>query len=164
MIEILLTQNQVAIIDDEDYELVSKYKWCAIKDRNTYYAQTHIYKNGKRTTRQMHQVILSSKKGQQVDHINGNGVDNRKENLRFADYSQNQQNKKAVYGSSSYKGVSRVGNRWKASIGFQMKNFHLGYFSSEEEAALTYNRKATELFGEFASINFIGTHLYKKDT
>jgi hypothetical protein len=164
-VDIILTQNQVTTIDDEDYELASKYKWHAVKEPSGYYAYSHFYREGKRTTIQLHRLIMKAEKGQQIDHINGNTLDNRKENLRFCDYSQNQQNKKQTRGTSKYKGVSlfKETGKWKASIGVDRKNYHIGYFDSEEEAAKAYDKKTKELFKEFASLNFIGTHLYKKD-
>jgi hypothetical protein len=105
MIEILLTQGQVALIDDEDYNLVSNYNWYANKDGRTFYAATKIRQKGKRTTISMHRIIMGAKIGQQIDHTNGNGCDNRKENLRFCTNSQNQQNRhNQLRGTSNYKG------------------------------------------------------------
>jgi len=98
---------------------------------------------------------------EQVDHINGNGLDNRIENLRMCNNSQNQMNRRNQQNSlSKYKGVRKVqerklNNPWYASISKDRVKFHLGYFSTEKEAAEAYNNKAKELFGEFASLNTI---------
>ena len=86
MIEIPLTQNQVALIDDEDYELVSQYKWCArwSPGMRSYYAVTNIRKpDGKRIHLQMHRLITNAQKGEVVDHISHNTLDNRKSELRL---------------------------------------------------------------------------------
>jgi len=148
-----LTQDKFAIINDEDYELISQYKWCARKNRNHWYAQTHIYRLGKRTTISMHTLLVEKKSGYMIDHINRNGLDNRRENLRLATNRQNQGNREKLRGTSQYKGVRRCTdcNRWRASI----KSIHLGLFSSEEEAAKAYDKAAKEYYGEFAKLNFV---------
>ena len=154
--KIKLKDGTEILIDDEDYELVSQYKWHKVKYQTRYYIQTHVYILGKRNTTLLHRVIMKAKKGQQVDHINHNGFDNRKENLRFCSYKQNQQNRKQNYGKSPYKGEAWNSkyNKWKAHIGVDNKQIFLGYFGSEIEAAQEYDKKAEELFGEFAYLNF----------
>lgn len=103
----------------------------------------------------MHRMIMGAEKGKgEVDHINGNRLDNRKENLRFVGREQNLQNKPKKKGChSQYVGVSKKEGRWIAYIGFQGKLQHLGYFDKEVEAASAYNEKAKELYGEHASLN-----------
>jgi len=101
-------------------------------------------------------MVLKASKGQFVDHINGNILDNRKQNLRFCTLSQNGMNrKKATNTSSRFKGVHfwTLGNCFKATITINRKNIHLGNFKTEIEAAIAYNSAAIELYGEFARIN-----------
>lgn len=155
MIHIPLTQGKAALVDDEDYELVSQYKWCAVKDGNTYYAQSWLYVDGKKTTIRMHRIVVGAIKGQQVDHKNGNGLDNCKENLRLCTTTQNSMNQRSNGGTSIYKGVNwkKTENCWEAGIRVGGKRKFLGHFKEEIEAAKAYDSAALEYFGEFASIN-----------
>jgi len=155
MKEIPLSQEKIAIVDVEDYEVVSQYHWYTRKTSHNFYAVTHIYQDGKRTTLAMHQLIMLSYFGQQVDHINGNGLDNRKKNLRVVTHQQNNFNRKYTFGTSKYKGVSwnKRDNCWQATIKFNNKAKMLGYFKEEVEAAKSYNSAAKKYFGEFAALN-----------
>jgi hypothetical protein len=100
----------------------------------------------------LHWDVMGSKF---VDHINGNGLDNRDENLRLATNSQNQMNSRKRSGTSSrYKGVSLQRKRWRAQIKLDGKLIYLGMFDTEEQAAMAYDYAAIELFGEFSRINF----------
>lgn len=150
--QIQLTQNKLALIDDEDYEVVSKYKWYAKFNHGNWYAETCI----KRKTIQMHKLIISTTVNQMVDHCNGNGLDNRKENLRACTNAQNQMNKSKGYGKSSYKGVSwhTQLKKWRARIKVEGKEILLGVFAEEVEAAKAYDKAAREYFGGFACPNF----------
>jgi hypothetical protein len=167
MKKIPLTQGKFAIVDDEDYELLSQRKWCAIKWGNTFAAITNGQKNikGHPEMIYMHRLIIGLKKGQrlQVDHINHNGLDNRGCNLRLCTAQQNQWNyTKASNKSSKYKGVCRHKcGGWTAYINKNKKLIYLGYFKTEIEAAETYNAKAKELFGEFAKLNNIRRNGYE---
>lgn len=155
MIEIPLTKDQVALIDDEDYALVSQYKWQAKKHRNTWYAYASTpCVEGKRKRISMHRTIMGAKLGQQVDHINNNGLDNRRENLRFCTASQNCMNRANTWGASTYKGVAKKGNRWASRIMIGGVYTWLGTFSSEEEAAMVYDAAAKNYYGKFANLNF----------
>lgn len=156
MKEIQLTQGQVALVDDEDYEELSKYKWFAHKHRNTYYVHRNSSrKNPPRKLISMHRIVMNAQPEQQVDHINGDGLDNRKENLRFCTNSQNQWNRHATYGTSIYKGVSwsNPHNKWVAQIKHKGSVFYLGAFEDDISAARAYNEAAIKLFGEFAKLN-----------
>ncbi|MGD2093527.1 MAG: HNH endonuclease [Phycisphaerales bacterium] len=158
---IVLTQGKYAIVDAEDYERLSRHKWCAGKSKYTFYAHRGVTGG----TIKMHREIMHAPKGMVCDHKNHNGLDNRKSNLRVCTSAQNQYNKKAKEGCSSrYKGVVRRGNykRWRARIGFNRKRIHIGDFKSEKEAATAYDDKAVELFGEFACLNFPERMEFKK--
>ena len=129
---------------------------------NNYYAARCDCSSGKRILIQMHRKILGiiGKIEFHADHINNNGLDNRKNNLRSCTSGQNQMNKRKWSGcSSKYKGVcwhKRI-KKWGVSIQKNREPTHVGYFNTESEAALAYNEKAKELFGEFANLNNIKT-------
>ena len=158
MIEIPLTQGQVALIDDEDYKLVSQYKWHARWDKHTksYYAATNVKKEtGGHTLLQMHRLIMNAKKGEQVDHINHNTIDNRKANLRLCSCSENLYNQGCKSSNTSgCKGVSwhKRDKKWQALIRVSGKRIHLGYFATKEDAYEAYCKAALELHGEFAKV------------
>ncbi len=154
---ILLTQGQFALVDDEDFEELSKYKWSVQKNRNTFYAIAKTYISGKRITILMHRIITNFPKGIDTDHRNHNGLDNRKANLRPCTKAQNQQNcLKQKNCSSRYKGVYWHKNRkkWQTQIVVNHKNLYFGSYIDEIKAAKIYDKKAKELFGEFANLNF----------
>jgi hypothetical protein len=148
-----LTQGKFAIVDAEDYERLSKYKWSCQKDRNNYYASRA---NGNRRI-SMHREIMKAPKGLQVDHIDGDGLNNRKSNLRLCTHAENVHNSRPMRnGSSQYKGVCwhKCKKKWCVSISKSGERTYLGRFEDEIEAAMAYDRKAEELFGEFAYLNF----------
>lgn len=150
-----------AVIDDDDYVLVSQYKWCIYDSakNNSKYATTNTKRSdGKYTTTSMHRLILGANPGQIVDHIDMDGLNNRKKNLRFVDRQGNSANRKSMRGSSSkYKGVTRFrGNRWRAQVNAGGRVRHLGCFLKEEHAARAYDVAAAGEFGEFARLNFPG--------
>lgn len=158
--EIDLTQGYKAIVDDSDYELVSRYKWCVSSGETVKYARRGTLKREPHysTEIQMHRFILGTKRGIEIDHINGNGLDNRRENLRATDRFGQMRNtpKKRTPSISMFKGVSRSKgcNNWVAYIRKDGRLFHLGSFLSEEDAALAYDFEAKKIFGEFARLNF----------
>lgn len=145
-----LTKGKHAIVDDDDYEMLSKLKW---QYNSSGYAIRNInLGGGKYKSLVMHRVIFPTEPGFDVDHINGDRVDNRKENLRVATRSQNIRNMKKRDGTSSqYKGVSfnKRSGKWKSYINGK----YLGLFDHEEDAAKVYNRHAQDQFGEFARFN-----------
>jgi hypothetical protein len=157
MKEIPLSQGKVALVDDEDYEWLSQWKWCASFNGCTWYAVRKDCSGPRRRMVKMHRLIMGEPMGIQVDHINGDGWNNQRKNLRLDPNSQNQHNRrKNRRGSSLFKGVSwRKGcRRWWAYIVHLGVKKHLGYFDSEEVAARAYDKAAKELFGEFARLNF----------
>ncbi|MHB8890372.1 MAG: hypothetical protein ACYC46_16295 [Acidobacteriaceae bacterium] len=156
MIEIPLTQGQIALIDDEDFELVSKHKWCArwAQCTKSFYAQTAIRKpDGRKTTLQMHRLIMSAQPGQQVDHIHHLTLDNRKSELRLCTVSQNNRNAvKRIDNTSGYKGVSwhKQKQKWVARIMLNGTQKHLGSYATAELANAVRCSAAHDLHGEFA--------------
>ena len=163
MKKIKLTKGLVAIVDDSDYENVNQFKWQGVvekcKFRTHFSVRRSVLFNGKRRTLPMAKFILGLKPGKKIvaDHINGNGLDNRRCNLRAATMSQNQQNKSRQLGySSKYKGVSyyKPKDLWVASIMVNGKIKHLKYSKIEKVVALVYDREAIKRFGKFAKINF----------
>lgn len=147
-----------ALVDDEDYSLLSRFKWTVLdgKKDHTVYARTKLG----RYTILMHHLVMGT--GVSIDHKNRVGLDNTKDNLRVANQSENQANavkRKSMNGkkpSSEYKGVCwhKQRGRWTANISKEGKQVYLGLFDSEEEAAKAYDARASELFGEFARLNF----------
>lgn len=153
-----LTQGQSAIVDDEDFEYLNQFKWHAEKLHGTYYAARRVRASFRKyVIVKMHQVIVGRTAGLEIDHINGNGLDNRRFNLRLVTHQQNSQNSKLrTDNTSGYKGVgwSPQKNKWYAKIVKDGKQIHVGFFDDPVLAAKAYDRKARELFGESARTNF----------
>lgn len=151
---IKLTHGKFALVDENDYEKLSIYKWYYGTDgyavRKPYDRVTgtnpHIFR--------MHRVILDAKRGQLIDHKNGNRLDNRKENLRFCTYIENGRNSKGRNSTSGFKGISwdKVNNKWKVQIN-PGKNINLGRFTSLDMAIRVYNENAIKYYGDFAYLN-----------
>jgi hypothetical protein len=154
MAEIEVSGSRVAaLVDDEDYPLLSRYKW-SLDGKG--YAKTNFHIGSVNHTIKMHRLITAATKSFQVDHINQNKLDNRKDNLRLCNNRQNQGNMpKRKGGSSKYKGVHRKDGKWQARITTGSKRISLGYFLTEEGAAQAYNEAAPTYFGEFAYLNVI---------
>jgi hypothetical protein len=154
LVEIALTQGFVALVDIEDLPLVSKYKWHAQKGGSTYYAITRLPRRcGKQPALLMHRLLCVA--SCQVDHKNGNGLDNRRCNLRAAQRSQNLANQlRRKDSSSGYKGVSLHCGRWRARISVNNVRKSVGHFGSPSEAAAAYDSAARTHFGAFAALNF----------
>jgi AP2 domain/HNH endonuclease len=169
--EIPLSKGYVALVSECDYERVAQFKWCAHEQRRkdgsikNVCAQRKVRDvDGRRPSQYMHRFVLDLPSGQNpaVDHINHDGRDNRRENLRIVTNAQNlsnrrkQQNYLGKPTSSLFKGVDWHQQRmkWRAQIGIGGKAIHLGLFPTPEEAAKAYDKKARELFGEYAHCNF----------
>lgn len=156
--EIKLTQGYVALVDDADYDYINQFKWCVYIDRkkNLYYAIGSKKVNGVRKSIRMHREIMQPPKNMVVDHINGDGLDNRRINLRICTVQQNACNRTSNRDSTSkYLGVSwyKALSKWQSVINPDGKIKHLGYFNTELEAAIIYNINARKYFGEFANPN-----------
>jgi RecA-family ATPase len=151
MKKIFLTQNQVALVDDENYEYLSQWKWCANKRGKIFYAiRNSLTENGKKHIIYMHHEILGKSSNNKVtDHINGVGTDNQKKNLRWVTCRQNTQSKKNINKSSKYPGVSwgSRAKKWQTAIRISGKKKWIGYFINEKEAFDAY-RQVVESLGE----------------
>lgn len=149
MKEVILTNGMKTLVDDEDFERVTAYNWgfdcfgygtCTLSTLNI----------------RLHRFIMNAPKGLVVDHINGDRLDNRKENLRLCSIKENIRNsKKHKDNTSGYRGVSTIGRLWRAYIVVDRKQISLGCYKTREEAALAYNRGATLYHGEYAHLNVI---------
>ena len=159
--EIELTHGFLATVDDEHYQYISQYKWRAKIERRsdgsirTVYAQRNI---SHKKTEFMHRLIIEANNGMQIDHIDGNGLNNTMQNLRVCTASDNMHNQRAqVGGSSTFKGVvwHKQARKWQAQIKVNGKKKYLGIFASDIDAAAAYNSAAVEHFGDFAHINLV---------
>jgi hypothetical protein len=149
----LVNGRGIALVDDEDFPYLSQMKWYLIQpQRACKYAHTKL--NGRTTY--MHRLVLGSPKGLEVDHIDNDGLNNQRANLRLATRGQNNMNIHSLGGKSKYRGVSRNGanTKWMAYIKKDGKQTHLGYFDSEIDAALAFDEMARVLFGDFSRLNF----------
>lgn len=153
-----LTQGKCAIVDDEDAAVVSKYKWHC---NDSGYAVTQIrIGDGSAKKVRMHRLLLNPPADMDIDHINGNRMDNRRCNLRICTRSENLRNAKKhkthAEASSKFKGVCwhKQRRRWYARYRKDGKQFHIGLFDNEEDAARAYDAAAKTAFGAFARLNF----------
>jgi len=153
-----------ATIDDEYSDELSQYKWHLLKAPNTFYITTNKKINGTFHTLKMHRMIMEIKLSRHIysceyiDHVDGNGWNNCISNLRLCSSSDNIANSKVCKRSSSgYKGVSwhKRDCKWQAYLTHKRTVYHLGYFTSKNDAAIAYNTKAKELFCEYAHLNDI---------
>jgi hypothetical protein len=154
---VMLTRDRVALVDDDDYERVSRHRWCAHHYGNTWYASSWIGPHKTRKRVPLHRFIVGDATGHEVDHVNGDGLDCRRSNLRLCTKAENQRNRRPNRNSTSkYKGVGWYGQYgcWRARIQVDGKKRHLGYFDNEIEAARVYDEAAIGLHGEFARLNF----------
>lgn len=153
-----LSQGKVALVSPEDYERVSAYKWSLWACRGLEYVVRSFGKGKDRRQVSLHRYVLNAPKGTHVDHKNGDGLDNRRENIRLCTVSSNAMNRRKAKGkfSSQYKGISwsAAGHGWVATIRINGESNYLGTFHREEEAARAYDAAAVRLFGEFAYVNF----------
>jgi hypothetical protein len=164
--EIQLSRGKIAIVDDEDYERVSAFKWYAYKHRRTdlWYAARTVKKGGKKISVPMHRFVIGASPEFEVDHRDGDGLNNRRGNLREATRRQNAQNARHTARgtkTSPYHGVSidKSGKYLVVIVAGELKNgsgkqMYIGRYRDEIEAARAYDRAAIKHFGEFAKTNF----------
>jgi hypothetical protein len=152
--EVLLTNHDTTTVDETELSRVQEHKWFAKQDHKNkkwYVARTVdcVY---------LHRFIMGAKKGEQVDHRDGNGLNNQKSNLRFCNHAQNQHNQqiKRFKKTSTYKGVHRPikWNMWVATIQVNNTTKYIGHFQKEIDAARAYDIAALKYYGEFARLNF----------
>jgi len=139
-----------ATVDAADYEEIRKYRWRPIHHGRKVYAATR--KNGK--TVYMHRMLMRPRRGYVVDHIDGNALNNRRCNLRVCTPAQNLANKAPCGGTSRFVGVYRYRDKWVAHLMCRGKHYYVGTFADEVEAAKARDRKAYELHGQYAYLNF----------
>lgn len=147
-----LGEGKYAIVDDSDWSLVSKYRWYLLK---LGYVVRSVGRNKKQF---LHREIMQPPKGFEVDHINGDRLDNRRAKLRICTHSQNGKNlKKRKNNKFGLKGVgwARREQMYRARIMVNYKDIHLGYFHTVKDAAKAYNEAARQYFGEYARLNQI---------
>jgi hypothetical protein len=153
-----LTQGKFAKVDDGDFEFLVKHKWCVLTGKShRLYAARYKKQNKKMSIFLMHRVVTSAPVGLVVDHINGDGLDNRRSNLRVCSMVGNIQNSKIRSDNTTgYKGVYYRKSKGKYISGIMQngKRIYLGSFETAEEAARAYDQKARELFGPLAWLNF----------
>lgn len=158
--KVAVGKHHFALVDEADFDLVSQFTWHAQQERPTssFYAKRRFKdEDGVWRSGYMHRMILRlTDTAIQADHVNHDGLDNRRANLRPVTNQENQFNCRSRVGISGFKGVIKAstGSAWRASITFNNKRYHLGSFHDPEDAALAYDAKARELFGEHAYLNF----------
>lgn len=162
MRKIQLRNNRgIVLVDDEDYERLKHFKWYRHQSKRPTHMSSPAYactpKPNKKGMDMMHRIIMGAKTGEFIDHVDGNGLNNQKCNLRICTIQQNgfNQKKQQRKTSSQFKGVRKKKDvkYWEAYIKINQKWTFLGHHKSEIEAAKAYNRKAQEIFGEFALLN-----------
>lgn len=149
-----------AMVDDEDFDTLSKFKWTLntviIGNCVKLYAKRNELIEGRQRMLKMHRLIMGCTKGdgKMIDHKDGNGLNNTRDNLRFCTPSQNQQNRKTRK-SHGYLGIYKRGSNWCSKICINRKQMHLGSFLDKKSAAIAYNDAAKKYHGEFARLNVI---------
>lgn len=153
--------SHIVYYDAEDHELIISRHWHLLKIKGRFYCSTNIYKNGingAQTQIAMHRFLMNPSNGRLIDHIDGNGLNNRRNNLRIATVAQNNYNKSvAKRNVTGFKGVGFYKKRgdYVASIKVNGRSIHGGYFPTKEQAAERYNELAIQHFGSFAKLNIV---------
>jgi hypothetical protein len=150
------------MIDDDDFDLVKNFKWHTIKPRQN--RSHYVMTRGRKGTKPvyMHRLILSARPNEIVDHVNGDGLDNQRANLRICTKREDQYNRPGWFKRKGYKGVWKIkkvtgrngGKPWEAKISIDGKQVYLGSFTTPGEAARRYDKYAKHFHGEFAYLNF----------
>lgn len=153
----LTKRGYYALVDDEDYDTLSKYKWYYRKHKFNHTAYTATRLKGSKKLIYMHQLLITVPPNQHIDHKDRNGLNNQKSNLRPATPSQNHFNQRKAKGKTSiYKGVSfsNHNKKWRVQIMLNNQKLNIGLFTNEGHAGMAYDLWASYLFGEFAKTNF----------
>lgn len=147
-----LGKGRYTLVDQCDFEKLSRYNWFVRKHRRNFY----VVRTAGEKKLSMYRQITDAAKGMVVDHIDHDGLNNRRSNLRVCTAKQNARNSRSPGGTSKYKGVSRdqYNNKWRAKIYCNGKRINIGNFKNEKQAALAYDKHARKLFGEYAHLNF----------
>mgnify|MGYP001569182729 CR=1 FL=1 len=156
MKQIELTQNKYTLVDDEDFAYLNQWKWHFNKSRKNDVGRAARIVNRKMIY--MSRLIMNPPKNKQIDHIDGNSLNNQKENLRVCSNAENLRNRsKQRNNFSGFKGVSwdKSRNNWRVAIQINKKDMFLGRFKTKEKAALTYNKAAKKYFKMFARLNSV---------
>lgn len=151
-----LSKGKVALVDDEDFERVNQYKWYAWEAGNSWYVSRNTARPNRKKVL-LHRFILNIPEGVCIDHINGDGLDCRKENMRTCSHAENMRNRRTPCNNKSgYKGVYwyKKYQKWRASIKIGGTSKHIGYFDNVVEAAKAYDLAAKEYHGAFAKLNY----------
>ena len=149
--------NTFALVDDCDFDELNKHKWRASGKGCKLYVRRYISSDGKQKALRMHVVIMGRVTGKEIDHRNGNVLDNQRHNLRHCTHAENMRNSaRQSNNTSGYKGVSwsRVAKKWQVQIKYNSVKISLGYFFCLIKAAEAYDAGAKKYHGEFANINF----------
>lgn len=147
-----LSNGGFSLIDQEDLEKVSSYTWMV-----NYNGSNNIVETTKKPRQSLSRMIMDAPNDKLVDHINGNTLDNRKENLRLCSYEENSRNTRLYStNTSGFRGVqwSKGDRRWKVRITVKFKRIYLGVYKNILDAARAYDEAAKKYHGEFASLNF----------
>lgn len=159
MKEINLTNGGVALVDDDEFEELSKFKWFGHREHNATYVWRHQYNGTRKYGKvKMHRQVMKTNDDMIIDHRDRNGLNNQKSNLRICSCGENLMNATIRSDNASgFKGVSyhKKNKRWRATINKDGKQKSLGCYATPEAAAVAYNSAALELFGEFARPNVI---------
>lgn len=151
-IKIPLSKGQFSLIDDKDFELVSQFRWILVRGGKGFYAVTASGPKGKPIS--LHRLLVDPDQENEVDHASGDGLDNRRSNLRECTHKQNLRNRKKQPNTTSrFKGVSLTSGKWVAQIEQNGEQMRLGRFKSEFKAARAYDTAARVFFGSFARTN-----------
>lgn len=156
-----LSRGYVALVDDADYDWLIQRRWSAVTNGIQWYATSYIKGSARRRPKyiQMHRLIMPPALGEYVDHIDGNGLNNQRVNLRLATHAQNSRNRRRHIVRTPAKGVRFRKGRWEARIGFNYKIIHIGCFGTFEEAVKAYDTMAISLYGDFALTNVQTGHI-----
>ena len=157
MKKIPLTQGKYALVDDEDYEYLNQWKWSTDKFGNTFCARRGIWNKKTKSIHQlrMHRLITKAPTGKDVDHINGNGLDNQRKNLRVCNHKDNSRSCRIPKNNTSgYKGVHwhKKHKKWTVGITVNKKRVWIGQYSNIKDAIQSYIQASKKYFGEFSRI------------